>query len=300
MTICSSCQAEVPEDALFCSQCGAQRQPGLQAGGFDLATAPTNVVPPVDPLAPTNVVSAGEVSSDVPPTNVAEFEAPMPGEVPATNVDDPLVASVPSQEPEEVDVGEPPSPDWMPTVVPSEAELAESPPQPPDLDTSLPSIPSIPYGSESPEEPGEPEAGPAPPPPPVAPAPVEPPAAAVMPPTPMPAATQIQQPVAKLLHVRTNTPVEIPPHLTVVHIGKPNERIPPDIDVSGFPDGDVVSRVHADIRVDPNGYYLEDSNSSNGTYVNNQPLRSGDRYLLRPGDRISLGKEDKVSFIFQV
>ncbi|NJK28961.1 MAG: FHA domain-containing protein [Acaryochloris sp. RU_4_1] len=116
----------------------------------------------------------------------------------------------------------------------------------------------------------------------------------------MPAgATQIQLAVARLLHERTNTIVDLPTNLNLVHIGKPNDRIPPDIDVSGFPDSDVVSRVHADIRIDPDGYYLEDTGSANGTYVNSQPLRPGDRYRLRAGDRIALGKEDKVSFIFQ-
>ncbi len=112
--------------------------------------------------------------------------------------------------------------------------------------------------------------------------------------------TQLQQFAASLLHVQTNLKIEIPSHLPVVHIGKSNTIIPPDIDVSGFPDSDIVSRIHADIRDEAGSFYLEDTGSSNGTYVNNLPLPAGNRHKLRVGDRISLGKGDKVSFVFQL
>ncbi|NJR64347.1 MAG: FHA domain-containing protein [Leptolyngbyaceae cyanobacterium CRU_2_3] len=112
--------------------------------------------------------------------------------------------------------------------------------------------------------------------------------------------TQLQTQVARLLHVQTNTPVELPITLTVIHLGKPNDRIPPDVDVSGFPNSEIVSRIHADIRVEGDNYYIEDVGSSNGTYINNSPLPSGNRHRLRPGDRIALGKGDKVTFLFQI
>lgn len=86
----------------------------------------------------------------------------------------------------------------------------------------------------------------------------------------------------------------------MIHIGKPNERIPPDVDVSGFPNSEIVSRIHADIRVEGDSFYIEDVGSSNGTYVNNLPLPLGNRHRLRPGDRIALGKGDRVSFLFQL
>jgi hypothetical protein len=114
------------------------------------------------------------------------------------------------------------------------------------------------------------------------------------------AKTQLQQFSASLLHVQTNLTIEIPAHLPVVHIGKPNTIIPPDIDVSGFPDSDIVSRIHADIRTEGGNFYFEDTGSSNGTYINNLPLPAGNRHKLRAGDRISLGKGDKVSFVFQL
>lgn len=115
-----------------------------------------------------------------------------------------------------------------------------------------------------------------------------------------PAPTQVQLLKAALLHVQTNTIIELPTHLSVIHVGKPNNVIPPDVDVSGFPNSDIVSRVHADIRIEGNSFYLEDTGSSNGTYVNNLPLPVGNKHKLRHGDRLALGKGDKVSFIFQV
>ncbi|PPS40710.1 FHA domain-containing protein [Chroococcidiopsis sp. TS-821] len=112
--------------------------------------------------------------------------------------------------------------------------------------------------------------------------------------------TQLQQQTIKLLHVQTNTSVELPQNLAVIHIGKPNDRVPPDIDVSGFPNSEIVSRIHADIHVEGDAYYIEDVGSSNGTYINRRPLQPGDRHRLRAGDRIALGKGDLVTFLFQI
>ncbi len=113
-------------------------------------------------------------------------------------------------------------------------------------------------------------------------------------------ATQLQLQTASLIHLQSNTKIELPFNLDVVHIGKPNGQIPPDIDVAGFPDSEVVSRVHADIRIEGDTFYIEDVGSSNGTYINHSPLVRGNRHRLRPGDRISLGKGDLVTFVFQL
>lgn len=118
--------------------------------------------------------------------------------------------------------------------------------------------------------------------------------------TPSPARTQLQIQTASLLHVQTNMKIELPEGLSVIHLGKPNDQIPPDIDVSGFPNSEIVSRIHADIRVEGDTYYIEDVGSSNGTYVNHTPLPKGNRHKLRKGDRISLGKGDQVTFLFQM
>jgi pSer/pThr/pTyr-binding forkhead associated (FHA) protein/ribosomal protein L40E len=114
-----------------------------------------------------------------------------------------------------------------------------------------------------------------------------------------PVATQIQVSLRQLLHLQTNTNLEIPPQLQIIHLGKPNDQTPPDIDVSGFPCAEVVSRIHANIRVEEENYYLEDVGSANGTYINHNILPKGNRHLLRIGDRIGLGKGDLVTFIFQ-
>ncbi len=114
------------------------------------------------------------------------------------------------------------------------------------------------------------------------------------------AMTQLQLSPAKLVHLRSDRLVDLPSQFTVLHVGKPNDRVPPDIDVSGYADSEVVSRIHADIRQEGDAYFLEDVGSANGTYVNNQPLLRGNRHRLRSGDRISLGKGDLVAFVFQV
>ncbi|MBD2604714.1 FHA domain-containing protein [Scytonema hofmannii FACHB-248] len=114
------------------------------------------------------------------------------------------------------------------------------------------------------------------------------------------AKTQLQQVTARLIHVQSDREIELPQSLSVIHIGKPNDRIPPDIDVSGFTNSEVVSRIHADIRLEGDAHYIEDVGSSNGTYINNLPLLPGNRHRLRPGDRISLGKGDMVTFLFQI
>lgn len=112
--------------------------------------------------------------------------------------------------------------------------------------------------------------------------------------------TQLQQQTIQLVHVQTNTVIDLPPNLDLMHMGKPNDRVPPDIDVSGFPNAEVVSRVHADIRVEGGHYFIEDVGSSNGTYINNIPLLPGNRHRLRIGDRIALGKGNLVTFLFQL
>jgi hypothetical protein len=107
-------------------------------------------------------------------------------------------------------------------------------------------------------------------------------------------------PTTFLHHVQTEQNLELPKDAKVVYLGRPNKETPPDIDVSALPNSDIVSRVHAHICLEDDGYYLEDMGSANGTYVNGQRLLQGDRYRLTPGDRFSLGKEDKVTFVFCV
>jgi pSer/pThr/pTyr-binding forkhead associated (FHA) protein len=50
-----------------------------------------------------------------------------------------------------------------------------------------------------------------------------------------------------------------------------------------------ISRQHASIQRDPQGWILTDLGSTNGTLLNGQPIRAGEPYLLRPGDRLTIG-----------
>ncbi len=52
-------------------------------------------------------------------------------------------------------------------------------------------------------------------------------------------------------------------------------------------DEDSVSRQHCRIRATPRGYLIEDLGSTNGTYVENQPVGNG--VILRDGQRITIG-----------
>lgn len=205
--------------------------------------------------------------------NTAATVAPdVPMEVPPLTSPDPLVQAQPLVVSAPATAGAPETPPAPPTVVAvnTEASTPESTPVAPA---------------------------------PVAPAPEAAPAPVAEEPAPIPvtlAKTQLQQVTASLAHVQSELQIELPQNLSVIHIGKQNDRIPPDIDVSGFPNSEIVSRIHADIRVEGGSHYIEDVGSSNGTYINNLPLLPGNRHKLRPGDRISLGKGDLVTFLFQL
>lgn len=71
----------------------------------------------------------------------------------------------------------------------------------------------------------------------------------------------------------------------------PISGIYPEIDTSAS-DGDTsgVSRRHAEIVRQSNQWFLQDLNSTNGTFVNNQRLAPHTRHPLRSGDQIRLGK----------
>jgi len=112
--------------------------------------------------------------------------------------------------------------------------------------------------------------------------------------------TQLQrQGTASLLHIQSGQTIALPQTLRVIHIGKPNDRIAPDIDVAGLPNSEIVSRIHAAIQVEGESYFVEDLGSVNGTYVNYTVLPTGNRHRLKQGDRLVLGKGDLVSFLFQ-
>ncbi|KAB8330172.1 MFS transporter [Scytonema tolypothrichoides VB-61278] len=116
---------------------------------------------------------------------------------------------------------------------------------------------------------------------------------------PQPGSPTIFQPsIAQLLHVQTNRVFELPEHFQVINIGKSSNRIIPEVDLSDLPNSELVSRVHAQIRFDGKEYYIQDLNSSNGTYINNYPVIPGVWYKLKPGIRIGIGRRDMITFMF--
>jgi pSer/pThr/pTyr-binding forkhead associated (FHA) protein len=103
----------------------------------------------------------------------------------------------------------------------------------------------------------------------------------------------------ELFHQQTKTSFDLPADYSNILIGKPHNNIIPEIDVSNLPDEDIVSRNHAKIHIDKNIYFIEDLGSSNGTVLNKTKLEPGKRYSLKLGDKINLGQDKKVTFIFQ-
>ncbi|MBD2496843.1 FHA domain-containing protein [Nostoc sp. FACHB-280] len=260
---CEACYTPLPATS-NCPNCGATVQADAAfcgQCGFNLHSAAAPA--PVSPAA-------------VAPTVAPE----VPIQVPPLVTPDPLLDLL---QPDALGINAPPATAQQPLAVES------APPSPPPV-----------AAAPVPEPEPEPEPAPAP-----EPVPVPEPEATVPAPVPVQAPagvarTQLQQVTARLVHIQSEREIELPQSLSVIHIGKPNDRIPPDIDVSGFSNSEIVSRIHADIRVEGDSFYVEDVGSSNGTYINNLPLLPGNRHRLRPGDRISLGKGDLVTFIFQL
>ncbi|OKH48528.1 peptide-binding protein [Calothrix sp. HK-06] len=270
---CPSCGATVQADASFCGQCGFNLRAAAVGTPY-----PTVAPPTVAPETPQ------EVPQEVPPP-----ETVVPQPIVVTAPPAPLLVPDPEPlPPTAVVVNE--RPQYTPAPANFPAPTVTAPP----IATSPPIV--VPPPTIVPEP--EPVAPPEPEPVAFIPEPVTQ-AEPVSAPAPSPARTQLQQITSRLVHVQSEQTIELPQNIPVIHIGKPNDRIPPDIDVSGFSNSEIVSRIHADIRVEADAYYIEDVGSSNGTYINNLPLLPGNRHRLRPGDRIGLGKGDLVTFLFQ-
>ncbi|MEL6929897.1 MAG: FHA domain-containing protein, partial [Cyanobacteria bacterium J06600_6] len=322
-TSCPNCGASVQTDATFCGQCGFNLQAENSPAVPSLDETAVGLSPNLDleeiPLPDELPISNGSSASEL-------------GIMPETSVSSPIQSPWDDQEEDSTKAQIEGLPDGFPEVegeenmgyIPEipETEFAEATSDfASEPEASLPAEsidPEIPSESTdfAPLETSQAELEPEPEPEPEL-APVEsvqpeavelesePEIKAVASSISAPAAsiagaTQLQIQTATLLHLQSNTSIEIPDHLDIVHFGKPNGQIPPDIDVSGFPDSEVVSRVHADLRIEGDNYYIEDTGSSNGTYINHAPLQKGNRHRLRSGDRIALGKGDLVTFIFQL
>lgn len=70
----------------------------------------------------------------------------------------------------------------------------------------------------------------------------------------------------------------------------PTQAVVPDVDLSPFDAHEHgVSRMHAEIRLDPDGVHIVDLDSANGTLVNGRKLQPQDPLDVRNGDIIQLG-----------
>ena len=298
---CPNCGATVQSDAAFCGQCGYNLR--LHAAAVTATTvAPTaaaNIPVQVSPVAPDPIMellkpdALGIANTANPPVSV---NIPPIAPPPVAVVQEQAVYVPPIAPEPEVYI--PPVLTPAPVAVVQEQAVyipAVPAPVAPEPEVYIPPVLTPPPAPVAPE----PEAYI---PPPYVPQ-IDPPTIPEVAPAAPPAKvsnTQLQQVVARLFYVQANQEIELPQNLSVIHIGKPNDRIPPDIDVSGFANSEIVSRIHADIRIEGDACYIEDAGSSNGTYINNLPLLPGNRHRLRPGDRISLGKGDLVTFLFQL
>ncbi|NEQ22678.1 MAG: FHA domain-containing protein [Microcoleus sp. SIO2G3] len=108
----------------------------------------------------------------------------------------------------------------------------------------------------------------------------------------------VTQNAIELRHTQSRTSIELSKDLLVIHIGKLSGRIPLDVDLSNFPNSDMVSRLQARIRKEGNIYFLEDMRSAKGTYLNQKRLAPGQRYRLYAGNKISFGEDELISFVF--
>lgn len=67
-----------------------------------------------------------------------------------------------------------------------------------------------------------------------------------------------------------------------------------DGEVDGCMTGKSVSRIHARISREDGNYYLEDMNSTNGTYLNGEQLEYRQKQKLAAGDRVMFGMEEYI------
>lgn len=67
-----------------------------------------------------------------------------------------------------------------------------------------------------------------------------------------------------------------------------------EIDLGVLPNSDVVSRKHANLVRRPDGYWIKDERSANGTLVDGVMLPDGDSARVRDGSHIQFGEDGPV------
>jgi len=96
----------------------------------------------------------------------------------------------------------------------------------------------------------------------------------------------------------TQQSILLPPGRTELILGRsdPADEYFPDVDLTLYGGEDAgVSRRHARLSIEEGKPYIEDLNSTNFTFMNQQTLLPGKHYSLHSGDVIQLGR---LSLIF--
>lgn len=304
---------------VFCPDCGHPNQASFKfcvECGFPLGKKPPAEVEPAAPApnATPSALAAPPVLEPAPPAE-AEF---VPLSRQPTLVDAPVPASVmepPSQQNPPAEVGEPRTAEVEDTQSASLPTAVDAPPRAAALPAAagsaaaLRQCPSCGYTNPAEEQfcqscglqltagPGTPEPPSIPSPAPGSAEAVQEPAIRRAPSTaPFPAAIPPEIPnvvKGRLVVHGTDTSLPFPPGKVEVILGRtdPISGIFPDIDLTdhGGESGGV-SRQHARLVAQGNLLYVEDLNSTNGTFLNKQKLLPEQRLEVKHGDELRLGR----------
>jgi hypothetical protein len=250
MPACPNCGSQQPDGAVFCDECGAK------LGEVAPVAAPPPPVPPPTPtaLATTCPVCGASVAAGESLGQVASAPAAAPAPASAA----PLVCPSCGARLE-------PGSSFCDMCGATVGAPAAAPPPAPAPQPAPASVP-------------EPE--------PAAPAP-QPPAAQPPPVGPIAAVP------GKLVVQGTNAALPFPVGKTEIFVGRedPVSGVFPEIDLTdhGGDEGGV-SRKHARIFVQGDQVYIEDLNSTNYTYVNQQKVTPGQSHPLNDGDEVRFGR----------
>lgn len=101
---------------------------------------------------------------------------------------------------------------------------------------------------------------------------------------------QTKQPSAFLHRKRTDEKIRLNNSINIIGRNKCSAGI-------WIENAPTIGRIHCRIYYEDGNYYLEDNDSLNGTYLENERLKSGERKILQNQNKIRLSDED---FIFQI
>ena len=262
MAVCPNCSAQQPDGAAFCDECGAQI-----GGVAPVPSAPAPLAAAPAPPTPTAIATTCSVCGASVPAGEAFCDncgaalgqaAPAPVAAPAA--------------------GGQPCPSCGAQLEPGSnfcdmCGATIGAPAPPPAPAAAPPPPA-----------------PAPPPPVAAPVPAPVPAPVA---APAPAPAGVAAVPGKLVVQGTSASLPFPPGKTEIFVGRedPVSGVFPELDLTdhGGDEGGV-SRKHARIYVQGNQVYIEDLNSTNYTYVNQQKVTPGQPCPVNDGDELRFGR----------